>query len=203
MHKSFFAGLAVGAAVVAPALLSAGALTLPNTFVNGTVADADTVNANFSAVDAEVDDNASRLAALEAAVATQSEAVSVSNPFGGVATTLDITYVRVGDIVTASVDAAGGVQTSGRGGSSTVTMDQLGVPSWARPANTRASTAIPCTGRTSGNTPTADGNYDMVSAWTLDPAAETVNMGAGFGSLLGQSWTMQYPARFTMSWTVL
>ena len=44
----------------------AGDLTTPNVFVNGEVADADEVNANFGAVETAVDDNDGRVDTLEA-----------------------------------------------------------------------------------------------------------------------------------------
>jgi hypothetical protein len=58
----------VVALVAVPTMLFAGDLTLPNTFTNGTVADADAVNANFAAVETEVDGNAADIAALTTAV---------------------------------------------------------------------------------------------------------------------------------------
>jgi hypothetical protein len=55
----------IAAAVTAsPLALLASAVALPNTFVNGTVADADAVNANFAAIEAAVDDNDARITAL-------------------------------------------------------------------------------------------------------------------------------------------
>lgn len=57
----------VAAAVVIPALVVAGTVTLPYTFSNNTVADAEQVNGNFTALATGVNDNASRLAAIEPA----------------------------------------------------------------------------------------------------------------------------------------
>ena len=48
----------------------AGEVTIPNTFHSGSPAMAAEVNANFTAVKTAVDDNDSRVAALEALVAT-------------------------------------------------------------------------------------------------------------------------------------
>jgi hypothetical protein len=48
-----------------PLAVAAGTLTLPNTFLNGTIADANQVNANFDAVKTEVDDNDGRITTLE------------------------------------------------------------------------------------------------------------------------------------------
>ena len=47
--------------VAVPLVVAAGTLTVPNTFTNGTVADADEVNANFGSVKAAVDDNDGRI----------------------------------------------------------------------------------------------------------------------------------------------
>ncbi len=57
-------GLAL-ATVALPALLFASAVSIPNTFATGTVADAASVNANFSALAAGSNDNHVRLAELE------------------------------------------------------------------------------------------------------------------------------------------
>jgi hypothetical protein len=57
------------AATVTPTPAPAGEVTIPNTFQSGTPAVAAEVNANFSAVESAVDDNDSRIAALEAALA--------------------------------------------------------------------------------------------------------------------------------------
>lgn len=46
----------------------AGTLSIPNTFVSGTSAKASEVNENFDAIDVAVDDNATRIAALEASL---------------------------------------------------------------------------------------------------------------------------------------
>lgn len=48
--------------------IQASDLTIPNTFVAGTIAVANDVNANFVAVETAVDDNNSRIAALEAQI---------------------------------------------------------------------------------------------------------------------------------------
>ena len=54
--------------VVVVGVAVAGSVTLPNTFVPGQVADANQVNANFQAVKSAVDDNDTRLTALEGGV---------------------------------------------------------------------------------------------------------------------------------------
>jgi len=48
-----------------PLVVAAGTVTVPNTFENGTPADADEVNANFDAVEAAVNDNDSRITAAQ------------------------------------------------------------------------------------------------------------------------------------------
>lgn len=53
------------ALIVIASAAYAGTLTIPNTFSNGTTADATEVNANFTAVKTEVDDNDSRIDSLE------------------------------------------------------------------------------------------------------------------------------------------
>lgn len=59
---------ALGAAIATPITLLASSVTVTHSFANGTVADADEVNANFVDVKTAVDDNDSRLAVLEATV---------------------------------------------------------------------------------------------------------------------------------------
>ena len=56
--------------------VSAGTLSLPNTFTNGEVADADEVNANFDAVKTEVDDNDVRIDAVLGQLCPASEVVT-------------------------------------------------------------------------------------------------------------------------------
>ena len=65
-HAPQWAMWTLGVAVVLiPLAAYAGSISIPNTFINGTVADADEVNANFSAVKTAVDDNDSRTSVLE------------------------------------------------------------------------------------------------------------------------------------------
>jgi hypothetical protein len=49
-----------------PLVVVAGTVSVPNTFVNGAVADADDVNANFDSVETAVNDNDSRITAAQA-----------------------------------------------------------------------------------------------------------------------------------------
>jgi hypothetical protein len=72
--------LSLAAVLVAPVALYAGTVTLPNTFSNGTVADADAVNANFAAVKAAIDDNAATIAALDGSV-LQNSVVVHTDPY--------------------------------------------------------------------------------------------------------------------------
>ena len=71
-----------------PVAVYADSITIPNTFVNGQVADADQVNANFSAVKTSVDDNDGRIttaqgtadtAATNAAIAQTTANTAVTN----------------------------------------------------------------------------------------------------------------------------
>ena len=65
-HAPRWAIWALGAALVIPLAAYAGTTALPNTFTNGTVADANEVNANFDALVAELNSQNARIAALEA-----------------------------------------------------------------------------------------------------------------------------------------
>jgi uncharacterized protein YjbI with pentapeptide repeats len=73
--------LILAAAVLVVATASyAASVSMPYTFVNGTIADADQVNANFGALVAESNDQDSRLAALEVSVATLNASFTVLCP---------------------------------------------------------------------------------------------------------------------------
>ena len=71
--------------LVIPLAVVAGTVTLPHTFENGTVADADQVNENFDAVKVAVDDNDSRITAGGQGL-TGLERIQVNSPFDFVAT---------------------------------------------------------------------------------------------------------------------
>jgi hypothetical protein len=76
-------GLAVSSLVVAlviPLAVAAGTVTVPNTFINGTAADADAVNANFDAVKTAVDDNDSRITTAQSTADSNSAGISLSAP---------------------------------------------------------------------------------------------------------------------------
>jgi hypothetical protein len=61
-------GAAIGTTVLlVPLAAYASTLSVPHTFVNGTTADADEVNANFSAIESAVNDNDGRITTLESA----------------------------------------------------------------------------------------------------------------------------------------
>ena len=97
MHRSFVCGmLVVPMAVLGIAIVYAGDVTTPNTFVAGTTAVAADVNENFAAHAAAIDDNHDRIAALEAEPTRVTQAVSRTFVFTGLPADsydLDI-YVR-------------------------------------------------------------------------------------------------------------
>lgn len=74
-----FGGFLAGLALAVPVGIVASTLTIPHAFTNNTVADAAQVNQNFGAVKGAVDDNATRIAALEAKVAAL-EAADANRP---------------------------------------------------------------------------------------------------------------------------
>ena len=76
-------GLAVSSLVVAlviPLAVAAGTVTVPNTFTNGTAADAGEVNANFDAVEASVNDNDSRITTALSTADSNAAGISFSTP---------------------------------------------------------------------------------------------------------------------------
>jgi len=58
-----------------PLVVAAGTVTVPNTFTNGTTADANEVNANFDAVESAVNDNDARIGAAESGVASNAAGI--------------------------------------------------------------------------------------------------------------------------------
>lgn len=64
--------------VAIPLTVRAGTISTPRTFVNGTVADADHVNENFTAVETAVNDNDARITVTEDATATNASAISAN-----------------------------------------------------------------------------------------------------------------------------
>ena len=66
-----FSGIVMGALTLAiPLAAVASPITGLNVFSNGTTADADDVNANFDAVETAVNDNDSRITAVESETST-------------------------------------------------------------------------------------------------------------------------------------
>lgn len=74
-HKLTHSGLLAVSAFMSQSL-HAGSVSIPNSFTAGEPAVAAEVNANFDAVKTAVDDNDSRIAALEATIATLQETVT-------------------------------------------------------------------------------------------------------------------------------
>jgi len=59
-----------------PLVVAAGTLSVPNTFTNGTVADADEVNQNFGAAETAINDNDARIGAAESGVAVNAAEIT-------------------------------------------------------------------------------------------------------------------------------
>jgi hypothetical protein len=126
MRHAFLAGF-LGGLCSLPVALSAASVTGLNAFVNGTVADADAVNANFSAVQIAVDDNDARLDALETApgLASCRRVIAADRTFTG-------TY-SLGSVATCDPDEVltGGacvVDTASAGTAGLIGVDGSGVP---------------------------------------------------------------------------
>jgi hypothetical protein len=68
--RRFAIATALSLVLGVPAWLLAGTLNVPHEFVNGEIADAEEMNANFAAVKESVDDNDTRIEALEKTVAS-------------------------------------------------------------------------------------------------------------------------------------
>jgi hypothetical protein len=80
-----------------PLVVVAGTVSVPNTFVNSTVADADEVNANFNSVETAVNDNDSRITAVDNdAAAAQATADTAVTDAAAAQSTADAAQVRVG-----------------------------------------------------------------------------------------------------------
>jgi hypothetical protein len=65
--------------IIGPLAVWAGSLDVPNTFTNGTIADADAVNGNFAAVETSVDDNDARINQLSALFGTNTSGARSGN----------------------------------------------------------------------------------------------------------------------------
>ncbi len=74
--RSTICSIALAVTWILPLSLSAAPVSLPHVFQNGNVADADQVNDNFNAVATAIDDNDSRVAALEATVASLQDMIT-------------------------------------------------------------------------------------------------------------------------------
>ncbi len=108
-YRSFVFGmLVVPIAVLGFAVVYASSVTIPNTFTAGTPAVAAQVNANFAAVKTAVDDNDTRITALESAAGPTSQgqvrgyvffsgAGAVGNSFMTTGGTPTVTRTAVGD----------------------------------------------------------------------------------------------------------
>lgn len=72
-------GIALFVAIGVPASLDAGSVTIPNRFVNGSLADANQVNENFDVLAVAVNDNDARIKALEEAVRSLREELTAAN----------------------------------------------------------------------------------------------------------------------------
>jgi len=79
----WLSGLAAGALLTTSIGLVAGPVSVPNSFTSGTPARAADVNANFSAVATAINDNSSRLSALEANANTPDLALTGNLVLGG------------------------------------------------------------------------------------------------------------------------
>ena len=66
-------------ALLTPAAAYAAIIGVPNMFSNGTIADANEVNANFSALVSESNDQDARLASLEASVASHNSSIATNS----------------------------------------------------------------------------------------------------------------------------
>jgi hypothetical protein len=99
------AKFAVGTAIVAVAAASyAATISLPYTFVNGQIADANQVNANFNTLVAESNDQDSRIAALEGSVASLQGDVATNT--GNIATNTTNIGTNTSGIATNTSDIA-------------------------------------------------------------------------------------------------
>lgn len=76
-------GLAVLGSLVIAERTWSGSLTIPFSFTNGTVADATQVNSNFNAAKAAIDDNDSRVTAIESSVTPTGVGTFASNNSSG------------------------------------------------------------------------------------------------------------------------
>jgi len=108
--KLLGSGLVLASVLALPLVVAADTVTVPNTFTNGTTADANEVNANFDAVESAVNDNDARIGAAESGVA--------SNAAGIIAETARAAFAESAnamDIAAETVRAQGAEQTNADG----------------------------------------------------------------------------------------
>lgn len=75
-YKGAVVGMAAGIFIMSSGMAYAGSVTVPNTFSSGTPAVAAEVNANFSAVASEVNDNDGRITTNAGAIATNTSDIA-------------------------------------------------------------------------------------------------------------------------------
>ena len=91
----------------------AASVDIPNTFTANTTAKASEVNANFGAVKTAVDDNDSRLVALEALVATlQTDLTSANSNIGTLQTNLATANVTIATLQSDMTTAQSGIDAN-------------------------------------------------------------------------------------------
>jgi len=131
-HRRGALGLAMLLMLLAvPLVVAAGTVSVPNTFVNGEVADADQVNANFDAVETAVNDNDALITALETdTVAAQSTADAAATDAAAAQATADA----------ATTDAAAAQATA-----DAATTDAAAAQATADAATTDAAAALSTT----------------------------------------------------------
>ncbi|MFC1771755.1 formylglycine-generating enzyme family protein [Pseudomonadota bacterium] len=108
MKKSLFSISIAAILASASVTISAGTVTIPNTFTAGTPAVADEVNANFTAVKGAVDDNAGDIATNTGNITTNTGAIATNT--GNITTNTNAISVNTGNITTNTT--AIGVNTS-------------------------------------------------------------------------------------------
>jgi hypothetical protein len=98
------------AAIVIPTAAYAAIIGVPNTFSNGTIADANEVNVNFNAIVSESNDQDGRLVALESQIATlTSGQAALTTSVGTNTTDIATNVTNVGTLVTSVDDVFSGL----------------------------------------------------------------------------------------------
>ena len=118
-------GLAVSSLVVAlviPLAVAAGTVTVPNTFTNGTAADADAVNANFDAVKTAVNDNDNRITTAQSTADSNAAGISSAFPvISGNTSNISTNTAGIASSATAISGNTSNVSTNAAGISSSAT----------------------------------------------------------------------------------